>query len=56
VNGYGESKDPTAGAGDTWGLASLGLGAAVLLAAPITLISNVPDRHGFWGMATGVLT
>jgi hypothetical protein len=37
----GVSKNSTSGDGATWGLASLGLGAVVLLAAPITLVFNV---------------
>ena len=37
----GVTKDSTSGDGTAWGLASLGLGAVALLAAPSTLVVNV---------------
>lgn len=46
----GPSKNAAPGDGDAWGLASLGLGGVAMLAAPITLVSNVllwqSDRLG----------
>ncbi len=62
----GVPKSLKSGDGAAWGLASLGIGAVVLLAAPVTLIFNVllwrsnslgdlPKGSAIFGAALGLL-